>query len=80
MTQEQKSGLARLICRLPQRRRELENAADEWIFEVYGDYERATRACLHWTQRLGPSADALADAFRRIVVELEEEISAAVAE
>jgi len=79
MTPEQKSGLARLMLRLPEQRHQLESAAEDWIIEAYGDYERATLAYVHWAQRLGPSADSAADTFHRIVIELEQEIAAAVA-
>ncbi|MGO4407716.1 hypothetical protein AB4Z10_26080 [Bosea sp. RAF48] len=80
MTPQQKSGLARLILRWPKRRGELERAAEGSILDLYESYELASLAYIQWTQKTEPAAAAIADDYRRIVIELEQEIAAALAE
>lgn len=66
------------MLRWPDRRFQLQRAAGSRIAELYGSYELASVAALHWAQQKAPGAAAIADDYRRIVIELEHEIAAAL--
>ncbi|MGO4176001.1 hypothetical protein [Bosea sp. TAF32] len=74
MTPEQKAGLARLMLRWPERREQLKRAAERCI-DLYEGYELAWRAYVRWTQQTEPNAAAIAEEYRKILIELELEIA-----
>jgi hypothetical protein len=79
MTPEQKSGLARLMLRWPERRGELERAAHGSVLDLYESYELESLAYIRWSQKAEPAAVVIAADYRRILIELEHDIAAALA-
>lgn len=78
MTPQQRAGLARLLLRWPSRRDELVRASESPVAEMFESYEIASVALIHWSGKTEPGAMAVAEDYRRILIELEMEIGAAL--
>lgn len=75
MKPEQRSGLARLMLRWPDRRAELERAAEGPILDLYESYEEASLACAKWARQTDSAAIAITEDYRRLLGDLEDEIA-----
>ncbi|CAH1653548.1 hypothetical protein BOSEA31B_10945 [Hyphomicrobiales bacterium] len=73
MTQERKSGLARLLLRWPERRGELLRA--DTLADLYEGYSLACEAAHWWGKQPGAMAAIIADDYRNLVTALELEVS-----
>ncbi|MBW4656612.1 MAG: hypothetical protein KME20_26745 [Kaiparowitsia implicata GSE-PSE-MK54-09C] len=76
MTPEQRSGLARLMLRLPHVRAALPRAVDvnPLLRELCGDYEVATVASKHWAVSMAAQAPEIAHEYARALLEIEREV------
>jgi len=63
------------MMRWPNRRSELERAAKGSVLDLYESYEEASLARAKWARLPGPAAIAIAEDYRRIIGELEDEIA-----
>lgn len=75
MCREQKSGLARLLIRCPDRRDELVRAArSPTIMDFCEAYELSWSAALHWAKVPRSKAAEIATEYRMLIIAIEQDV------
>lgn len=75
MTPDQAAGLTRLMLRWPQRRHVLAGITDASFLDICESYEIAALALARWAVAAGPNAMIIAEEYRRVLLDLEEELA-----
>ena len=73
MTHQERSGLARLMLRWPERREKLSRACA--LFDLFAGYSLACQSADLWSRQAGERAELIAKDYREVISALELQIS-----